>query len=286
MHQQITTCLNGTYLPSNQAMLPIADRGFRFGDGLFETVRLVDGVPYQWKLHLSRLSAGLAALRIAPPTVDWKEIVREMVAKNSARDGYLRISISRGVGSRGYLPDADIHANWAMEYLPPTAAPEAPCRLWLSSITRPAPSALPVNCKLAHGIGSTLALLDARDNHCDEALMLSADDHISEASSGNIFWLKGAQLYTPALTTGCLAGTTRAAIMRLAGVVEIHAQVSEFIAADAAFISNARLGIWAVAALLPNKKTYDANHPRIRELTAMLNADCASYVAANAKDWA
>lgn len=286
MHPQTITCLNGDFIPSASAMLPIADRGFRFGDGLFETIRLQAGIPYQWETHLSRLEAGLNALRITPPAVNWKHIAKQMIAKNSPADGFLRIAISRGVGSCGYLPDADIAANWAVEYMPQRKPPKAPFSLWQSAITRPAASALPVNHKLAHGIGSTLALLDARDNACDEALMLSAHGHISEASSGNIFWLLGSQLYTPALATGCLAGTTRAAIMRLWDVREIAADVAELIAADAAFISNVRLGIWPIAALLPGGKMFDATHTRIRELSALLDANRAAYVANNAKDWA
>lgn len=286
MHQQTITCLNGAFLSEHEAQLPIADRGFRFGDGVFETLRLHEGVPYQWELHLSRLGAGLAALRITPPTVDWHSIARQLIAKNQARGGFLRLSISRGVGSQGYLPHADIVANWAMEYLPPVAAPHAPFRVYVSSITRPALTALPVNHKLAQGVGSTLALMEARDHGADEALMLSHDGHISEASSGNIFWVSGNQLFTPALSTGCLAGTTRAALMRLAQVHEVTADMHALLAADAVFITNARLGLWPVALLLPSGTHYEATHPQIQQLAAQLEADREAYATTHAKDWA
>ncbi len=285
MHTPTLTCLNGRFLPVNEAMLPIADRGFRFGDGVFETIRLEQAVPYQWQLHLSRLEAGLQALRITPPSVDWKAIARTLIQKNHACDGFLRLSISRGVGSRGYLPDADIQANWAMEYLPATPPPKAAYRLWLTSITRPALSSLPANYKLAHGIGSTLALLEARDHGCDEALMLSATGEISETSSGNIFWLKGGALFTPALSTNCIAGTTRAAVLRLADVHEIKADRHELLAADALCISNVRLGIWPIAALMPDGKMFDIAHPVIRDLITKIDADRAAYIAAHSKDW-
>lgn len=286
MHQQSITCLNGRFLPTHEAMLPITDRGFRFGDGVFETIRMQKGVPYQWELHLSRLAFGLGALRIAPPIVDWPSIARQMLRENHARDGFLRLSVSRGVGSQGYLPHADIQANWAMEYLAPVMAPLAPFRLYACSITRPSLTSLPVNHKLAHGIGSTLALLQARDHGCDEALMLSHDGSISEASSGNIFWLKGDTLFTPSLSTGCLAGTTRDAILRLTHAHEVTVGIDELYAADAMFITNARLGIWPVASLLPIEKHYNAHHPSIERITTELEADREAYHATHAKKWA
>ena len=64
MHEKTITSLNGTLLPAEEALLPVRDRGFRFGDGVFETIRLTHGVPYQWALHLARLQAGLE--RIEP----------------------------------------------------------------------------------------------------------------------------------------------------------------------------------------------------------------------------
>lgn len=267
-------------------MLPVADRGFRFGDGVFETIRLNAGVPYQWELHVSRLHSGLQALRIAPPTVDWKATARQLLKQNNVQDGFVRLSISRGAGSQGYLPNADISANWVMEVMPSVALPEQPFALYQSSITRPPLSSLPVNHKLAHGIGSTLALFEARDHACDEALMLSPDGHISEASSGNLFWFRGEQWFTPALDTSCLAGTTRAAIMRFENVREVNVDMTELLDADALVISNVRLGIWPVASLLPHGKMFDAHHPRIRALIAAFDADRTAYTARHAKEWA
>lgn len=287
MSEKSITCINGKFVPANQATISVADRGFRFGDGVFETIRLVDGVPYQWETHVSRVNAGLTALRIAPPNANWALAARELIEKNNAREGFLRIAISRGVGSRGYMPNADIHPTWVMEILPATALPERPFALWQSSATRPPLSALPANHKLAHGIGSTLALLEARDHACDDALMLTHDGYLSECASGNLFWIMGDKIFTPALSTACLAGTTRAAILRLspAPIEEVVADISTLVAADAAFISNARLGVWPIASLAPLKKQFDSNHPLITELRSRLDADRATYVATHRAQW-
>lgn len=273
MNAQTITCLNGDFVNAADACIPVADRGFRFGDGVFETIRLENGKPYQVDLHLKRLNGGLEALRITPPNVDWQSVINEMIAHNHATNGYLRIAVSRGVGSQGYLPNADIEATWLVEYVPAAPMQEHPYKLWVSSIQRAPLCALPSNFKLAQGISSTLALLDARDNGCDDALMLSSAGHLCETASANLFWVSGGNLYTPALSTGCLAGTTRDAILRLSPlpVQEVTVEVDVLSTADAVFVSNTRLGIWPVSTLVPEGWSYDSVHSCIIELTQRLN---------------
>lgn len=261
MHHAPTTCLNGQFLPADAAMLPITDRGFRLGDGAFETIALIHGLPYQWRAHMDRLAGGLAALRIPMPGVDWPAIAREVIARNHATDGFLRLMVTRGAGSQGYMPLMGITPNWAMEYIAPPPAPVASFTLLLSEFTRPDPSCLPSASKLAHGIGSTLALLAAREQGCDEALMLSSTGMVSEAASANLFWVRDGQYYTPSLETGCVAGTTRAALQRLLTVREIAADISALRAAEAVFLSNVRLGVWPVAGLKAHDTAWDIAHP-------------------------
>lgn len=288
MHEKSYTHLNGKLLPESEAKLPIADRGFRFGDGLFETIRLNGGVPYQWKWHLQRLSEGLAALRITPPPADWAKAAREVIQHNHATDGFLRLLVTRGAGSKGYLPLPNITAHWGIEYLPPTAVPSQPCKLFLSRQRRVGLNMLPANHKLAHGIGSTLALLEAQDYACDESLLLSAEGYLCEAAAANLFWVKDNQLFTPPLSTGCLNGSTRAAILRLNPntTERKDATLEEFLAADGAFLSNVRLGIWPIAQLQPEGKTFATDHPLIRKLSHQLAADRVQDEAQHRSDWA
>ncbi|MES2984783.1 MAG: aminotransferase class IV [Pseudomonadota bacterium] len=267
-------CLNGAFLPTREGVVPVADRGFRFGDGLFETIFLQAGTPYQWAFHLARLAQGLSALRITPPVVDWAAIARELIAKNAISDGFLRIAISRGSGSKGYLPTGD-SPTWVMEILDLADLPAAPARLWLSSLPRIPPACLPVNQKLAHGINSTLAVLEARDQGCDEALQLTLSGALCEAASANLFWVSNGALHTPALATGCLNGSTRAAILRLAPVREVIADITALKTAEAVFITNCRLGIWPVAHIQPLGLNFNASHQAIAPLQAALAADRA-----------
>ncbi len=287
MHSPIT-CLNGVFMPAANAVLPVADRGFRFGDGVFETIRIVRGTPYQWEIHTARLMAGLATLRITGPEVDFVAMAKQTLLRNHATDGFLRISVSRGVGSAGYMPQpTDIRPNWVMEYLPPRPAPAAPYRLWLSSYTRPHPSSMPSNHKLAQGVSSTLALLEAAENGCEDALQRTADGVVSCAASANFFWIKGRMIFTPSLSTGCLSGTMRAAVMRCSGgaIHECEADISTLETADAAFISNARLGVWPISAIEPLGISFNPQHPVFEQLQRDINSDIESYISANNKLW-
>lgn len=279
-----TTCINGTFVPASAAAIPVSDRLVRFGDGVFETIRIESGVPYQWELHLERLMAGLVALRIIPPAADWKLAVKTMLRQNAIQDGFLRIAVSRGIGSRGYVPDEKIQANWIIESLPPAITPTAPVRLFVSGITRPPLSSLPVNAKLAHGIGSTLALLEARDHGCEDAILLTVDGKLCETASANLFWIAGGEFYTPSLETGCLAGTTRAAVLRLAPVKEVIADLGALHNADALFLTNTRLGVWP--ATCAKFKIQDSSaHYMLGDLMNALAADHAHYIEAHRSTW-
>lgn len=286
MHQTPVTCINGTFLPAATAVLPVSDRLVRFGDGVFETIRVTAGVPYQWEAHINRLLEGLAALRISPPAnLDWQQAARTMIAQNAMNDGFLRLTVSRGIGSRGYLPDATITPNWLMECLPAVPPPAAALKLWVSSVTRPPLSSLPVNYKIAQGIGSTLALLEAHDHGCDEAILLTPDGKLCEAAGANLFWIAHGKIYTPSLTTGCLAGTTRAAVMRLMAVEEVVADLGTLHNVDAIFLTSVRLGAWPAHAA--KFKVLDSeSHYVLAELNKALAADNAAYVATHRDAWA
>ncbi len=288
MDKKTYSILAGKLVLANRASIPVADRGFRFGDGVFETILIKDGVPYQWDLHMERLSGGLAALRIEAPVNDWTAYAKKLLKKNNTKNGFLRIAVSRGVGSRGYTPyPPGMPTNWLIETLAPSPAPENPCHLWLSNLARIPRQCLPVNFKLAQGVNNTLALLDAHDHRCEEALQLTTEGFICEAASANVFWIKDEILFTPALDTGCLNGTTRDAILRLSpvGVKAVKQGVGTLEHAEAMFLSNCRLGVWPVAELKPMGKIFDVKHRTMRQISGLLRADQAAYFAKHRKQW-
>lgn len=281
------TCLNGRFTRAHRAAVPLADRGFRFGDGVFETIRIEGGVPYQWESHMERLAQGLAALSIRCD-VDWADLAHRTLARNKARHGFLRIAISRGVGSKGYLPHPPgMPATYAIEYLPPLPAPDKPARLWLSSWAKIPPSCLPGKFKLAQGANSTLALLEAQEHRCDEALQLTPDGMLAEAASANLFWLADGQFYTPSLDSGCLAGTTREAVLRLAHLPVRSGMygLATLEKADAVFLTNSRAGIWPVIRLEPAGWDFQTEHRDLRVLAAALELDRKNQQKRDATRW-
>jgi len=235
------------------------------------------GVPYLLEYHLERLQAGLKAIHIpAPKSPD--KTVREVVAANKAQDGIIRIYVSRGIGSQGYLPTPST-PTVVVQLLPPAPKHEAPVKLWLSSVEKISPRALPTHAKLAQGLNATLARMEAREQGCHEALQLSASGHMSEASSANIFWVKQGKLFTPALATGALAGVTRRRIMELANVKETEATPGALQQADEVFLTNASTGITPVASLLP--LNYSWNDSKITsQLAEKREADIRAYIGA------
>lgn len=272
-----TVYLNGYFMPESEARISPLDRGFRFGDGIFETIPFYAGKPYQWDFHEKRLAGGLTAMHIAPPKLDWRSIADELIAANGLSDGFIRMSISRGVGSRGYRPLPEATPTIFVQAINRSAAPQS-ASLWLSEWRKPPPQSLPAHKIAAQGVSSTLALLEAEAQGCDEALLLDVNSQLCEAASGNLFWLESDQLFTPALATDCLDGATRSAIMRLHGATEITAPLKALQSADAVFLTNCNRGILPVSELKPQGWSWPPLHPLTAQLQAAYKADIDASV--------
>jgi branched-subunit amino acid aminotransferase/4-amino-4-deoxychorismate lyase len=242
---------NGEYVNAENVSISPDDRGFRFGDGVFETIPVYRAKPYQVDWHLKRLEAGLSALQIGDPGLT-REDVMEIIRRNTVIEGFVRIMISRGEGSHGYLPDYDITSNVLMEAFQRTEPlPDEPANLFLSSYKKPSLDMLPVNVKLAQGLNSTLARMEAQDKNCFEALQLNVEGHICEASSANIFWVVGNKIYTPPLSTGCLNGSTRAALMRIVSIYQAKIPLASLQEVDEVFLTNCNWQVLPVTELRP-----------------------------------
>src|SRR5277367_6460033 len=101
--------LNGHFLPEAQAVVPINDRSFLLGDGLFETMRVVDGKPFRFAQHLERMTRGADFLKIKPPFAprELEKFAAQLIEQNKMPDAVLRVTLTRGPGVRGYTPGAE-----------------------------------------------------------------------------------------------------------------------------------------------------------------------------------
>jgi branched-chain amino acid aminotransferase len=280
------TWLNNRLLPTAEALIPVTDRGFKYGDGVFETIAVHGGVPYQFAWHMERLRHGLAAIRIECGLSDIQAQCRQLLEKNAVRDGLLRLQVTRGSGGAGYLPDAQSPPTLVIQTLPMPQPPQAPVSLWLSGYEKISPRALPVQYKTCQGLNSTLARLEASEHGCFEALLLNGQGHVTETASGNIFWLHDDVLHTPALSCGVLEGGMRAAIIRLSPyeVREVAATPDALAGADAVLISNVVWKALAVNRLLPTSYQWKSE-AIVENLRRLLAEDINGYCKGHAGDW-
>jgi branched-chain amino acid aminotransferase len=286
--------INDKIILEQKALIFVKDRGFRFGDGIFETCLIKDGAVYDFEAHLKRLEDGLKAIKIDRMVVwndkravhDSKEVAfykilqklsYQLIQKNKIKNGYLRIAISRGVGSIGYLPQKNIKPTLVIETLPLNPKPKAPIKLCISNHTKPSIKSLPVNYKLMNGLNSTLAKLEAEEKNCFDAIMLNDKNQICETSSANIFWVKDDILYTPHQDCGCLFGTIREKILQLSPIKNklVKTKLSDLLNADEAFITNTAIGVLAVDEI---NKTIFKNNKYSKIFGDLLNEDIKKYV--------
>lgn len=271
--------VNHAFVLAEEAQVSILERGFRFGDGIFETIRIFRSTPYQWESHLARINAGLQALRIPFDTETLFPLIQELIARNQQKDGFVRLSISRGIGSRGYLPvTTESSALLVIETTPAATVPEEAVPLWLSRYQKPAPEALPVACKLMQGVNPTLARMEAADNHCFEALQLGNQGQVCEGSSSNIFWVKEGVLHTPSLASGILAGTVREAVLRLSPlpVNEAIFTLDSLQTAEEVFMTNTAWLVLPVVSLAPLGWAWQA-HSVASRLRTLIEEDMVRY---------
>lgn len=213
--------LNGQFVQEAEAKVSVFDRSFLYGDGLFETVRIYAGRPFRWPQHLVRLHAGAKFLGIRVPFTDEEltAAVNELVTRNELPEATLRLTLSRGVGSRGYSPRGADSPTLVMTLHPaPVVSLESPRRskLITSSFRIPAGDRL-ATFKTTSKLAYVLARAEAEERGADEALLLNTDGRFVEATSSNLFWIENGVVCTPPLAEGLLAGVTRAFVLELAG---------------------------------------------------------------------
>lgn len=244
--------LNGQFVPEERAVVSVFDRAYLYGDGLFETICVLNGQPFRWHQHLKRLAQGAAFLKIQLPypVESLRGFAGELIARNQMADALLRLTLSRGVGPRGFSPKDAGPPSLAMSLhpAPPSTGQGHPgWRLIISTIRLPAGEAL-ARFKTCNKLAQILARAEADAAGADEALLLNTDGHVVEASSSNLFWVKEQTVRTPPLASGVLAGVTRAIVFEICRNLGITVQKTsltpdELGRSDSVFLSLSSMGI-------------------------------------------
>jgi branched-chain amino acid aminotransferase len=252
---------DGLLVPADTPLLPATDRGFQLGDGVFETIRVCEGRILELPLHAERLRASAAALGIPLPD-EIEATLRVAIAELLAADELggprvevsVRVTVTRGpLEGRDLLPPSDVRPTMVVQAWPVARpSPELLARglhLAISTVRRDPRSPLAA-VKTTSRAEFVYARLEARRRGADDALFLTIDGHLAEATSASVFLVKDDELATPALECGILVGTTREWLLRWAPGVGLRAREG-WIAPDELFAADEALLASSVAGVLP-----------------------------------
>jgi branched-chain amino acid aminotransferase len=208
--------LNGQFVPEAQAVVPINDRGFLLGDGLFETMRVVGGKPFRFAQHLERMTRGADFLKIKPPFTpkELEKFSAQLIGKNNLPDSILRVTLSRGAGERGYGFNGECKPTLAMTLH--AAPPEKSIEWNLVTSSLRIPAADPLSSfKTTSKILHVMARAEAKEKGADEALLVNTNGEVAETASGNLFWVYDDKICTVPTGRGVLPGITRAVVLEI-----------------------------------------------------------------------
>ena len=216
--QEQTVYLNGEFMPMSQARVPVLDRGFIFGDGIYDVVPAYQGVPFRWEQHLARLKRSLGKVRIDNPMDDagWTRVVTGLLSRHAWRDQFVYLHVTRGVAKRDHMfPAAMAPTVFAMssEFKPVS---RQAIERGVTAITLPDERWLHCDIKSISLLGNVLARQAAADAGALECLMFR-DGFLTEGSSSNIWVVIDGRLFAPPRNTLILEGIRYGLLEELAG---------------------------------------------------------------------
>jgi len=223
--------IDGRYFDEGSAKVSVFDHGLLYGDGVFEGIRAYSGRVFKLREHIDRLFQSAKAILLTIPVTpeELMAAVVETCRKNKVRDGYIRLVVTRGVGTLGLNPNkcgrpSIIIIAGKIQLYPPEFYQKGLTIVTVPT-TRNLHSALNPAIKSLNYLNNILAKIEANNAGCEEAIMLNAEGYVAECTGDNLFLVKGRRLLTPPLSAGALYGITRGTVMELAEAAGL--QVSE-----------------------------------------------------------
>lgn len=242
--------LNGSLVPEGEATVSVADRGFRYGDAGFETLRAYGGRVFRWDAHEARLRATLDELGMPDALPDdLHDRVRETLDANDLRDAYVRVSVTRGPQAGKLAPNPADNPTVVVVTKPlprggvgGESVWDAPARVETVPTRRVPDSAIPASAKTHNYLNGILAKRDLSPD-ADAALMLNVAGDIAECATSNVFFVRDGVLHTPSTDGDVLPGITRDTVRSLAANLDVptvtgHYAPDILAAADELFLTN------------------------------------------------
>jgi branched-chain amino acid aminotransferase len=214
--------IDGKYYSERDAKISVFDHGLLYGDGVFEGIRAYHGRVFKLKEHIDRLfySAKAILLKIPMSRAQLMKATVETCRVNKIRDGYIRLLVTRGIGTLGLSPNrckrpSIIIIADKIQLYPPEFY-ERGLDLITVPTTRNLHSALNPAIKSLNYLNNILAKIEANNAGVEEAVMLNAEGFVAECTGDNLFIVKDGALFTPPLSAGALYGITRQTVIEMA----------------------------------------------------------------------
>lgn len=250
--------LNGRIIPVTEGSISTADRGFLYGDGIFETLRTYNGKPFKLTEHLERMRYSAEKLKISlkHSNAEISESIAKLLEKNSVQDAYIRITLSRGEGGSALQMDNGLRSTILIQVRPFTPYNEKLYKkegmsLIVSRHRRSTTN--PIYChKTTNLLTSILLKEEARERSAHDSIVLNTDGYVAECIVSNIFMVKDESVVTPSLDTNILPGITRSTVLDICRGSSISAseglfKVEVLLKAEEVFITNSLMEIMPVS---------------------------------------
>jgi len=257
------------FIKEKDARLSPLDRGFTLGDGVFDTLLALDGTLIMADAHFARLQDNAAVIGLSFPKTPAQlvTIAQQLLIENDLQTGAyaIRTTLSRGQGARGLLPPDPAIPTLVMMAMPAPAKDKItpPSLITAQTVRRNEHSPLSRIKSTNYG-DNILALMEAKKNGADDALLLNTAGNAACVTSGNIFILEDGKFITPPLTDGVLNGTTRSLILEKTAAREQTLTPARLQSAQGLYVTSSILGIRPVTSL--DSKKFESDNDDYRSL--------------------
>jgi len=253
----MTIYLNGEYMPIAEAKISVLDRGFIFGDGVYEVIPVYSRKAFRLAEHLHRLQYSLDGIRLQNPhsESEWTNIINELIARNPGEDQYLYLHITRGVAKRDHaFPNPPVRPTVFMMSNPLSTPPAALLQSGVSAVTAQDNRWLRCDIKAISLLPNVLLRQMAVDAGCTETILIRDNAFMTEGAASNIFVVKNGKLLAPPKDNLMLPGITYDVVLEIAAANNIPHEVrkiavAEVFAADELLLTSSTKEVLAITQL-------------------------------------
>ena len=274
----MTVYLNGRFLPLDDAKISVLDRGFIYGDGVYEVIPVYQRRPYRLRQHLARLQRSLDGIRLANPHTDteWESIIRELVARTPFDDQGVYFQVTRGVAKRDHSFPSGVAPTVFMMSNPLPLPTAEQVERGVAVVTTTDERWLHCDLKTISLLGNVLARQRATDAGAAEAVLFR-NGFLTEASASNVFIVQDGLILAPPKDNQILPGITYDAALELARGGGLTVDVrpisrEEALAADEMWLSSSTKEVLAVTTVDGNSFAGGSPGPVFRKMYELFQA--------------